>query len=170
MESEIETSTTPKFLFLIGFRPLYFATFQKLFPIFVLNKKCDEFCLKGGGANRVLAPPKPDFGPVGTPLDPPMRFVIPAQYLIQLGEGRCQIFEKPTVFQFYMRISQKTMNRSDMKLSPACSRSILHKTSSAQNRVLLQFVDGVFVTRSIQDGTASHSSLKSPRGKLGQWL
>ena len=33
MESEVETSPTPKFRFLIEFRPLYFATFQKRFPI-----------------------------------------------------------------------------------------------------------------------------------------
>ena len=38
-----------------------------------------------------------------------------------------------------------------------------------QNKMLLQFIDAIFVTHSISEGNSVSLIAKSPEGKLGQW-
>ena len=102
-----------------------------------------------------------------------MRFWLLGQYLTQLFAFKFKVkgqFSPNLRFSTLRTNIASTMRYSrrhiptDIKLSPACS-----PFNSKQNRMLLQFIDGVFVTLASQKGIASHSSSKSPEGKLGQW-
>ena len=73
------------------------------------------------------------------------------------GVGRDFRFDG--VFALNQYIS-KTVNRSDIRLSPACS-----SFKSEQNKVLLQFIDGIFVTLSTLEGNSVTLMDKIARGQ-----
>ena len=56
-----------------------------------------------------------------------VRFLGLGQYLIQLGEVKCQIFAKSTIFQIYFSISQKLLVVATQNFHKRVSRLILNK-------------------------------------------
>ena len=63
--------------------------------------------------------------------------------------GQRSNFSEIDTFSNILDAISKTINRSDIELSPACS-----PFNSEENEVSLQFIDGIFVTHSIPEGNS----------------
>ena len=64
--------------------------------------------------------------------------------------GQRSNFREIDIFSYLHEYISKTINLSDKKLSSACSRPF----NSKQNRVLLQFIGGIFVRDGIPEGNS----------------
>ena len=82
----------------------------------------------------------------------------------QVCRGQRSFFCKIDNFLALHYDSLKTINRSDIKLSPA-----RFPFNSEPSMVSLLFIDGVFVTHRITEVNSVTPIGKSPEGKLGQW-
>ena len=78
--------------------------------------------------------------------------------------GQRSDFREVCNFSTLLQYISKTINRSDIKLSPACS-----PFNAVQTSVSLHFFYGIFLARSVPEGNSVTPSVKSPESKLGQW-
>ena len=79
-------------------------------------------------------------------------------------EDQMSNFRKSAIFFNFALVYFKTINRSDITLSPACSLF-----NYVPTYVSLQFLDEIFVAHSVPEGNSVTPSAKSTEGKLGQW-
>ena len=89
-------------------------------------------------------------------------FFDPRSIFDPVMRGQNANFRKIDNYSTLHEYTSKTIRRSDIKLSPACS------PFNSEQKVPLPLIHGKFVTHSIPERSSVTLSTKSPEGKLGQ--